>query len=157
MSKRYLVDRSKKEGDNSSGFRSCVSPCGLYMVPGDTHDLCVVCALKELSPAFPAVLVPLVPRRSDVSTRGDCKWICWREWRWPSPYLLPHLSDSAAVHRDRRPNVSRWVLQTVERGYRIQFGSPPPRFNWVIPTLVGPEHCTHTSTELPYGARGTNC
>ncbi len=24
------------------------------------------------------------------------------------------------------PNVSRWVLHTVERGYRIQFGSPPP-------------------------------
>jgi len=36
--------------------------------------------------------------------------------------------------------VSRWVLQTVERGYRIQYGSPPPRFNWVIPTLVGPKH-----------------
>ncbi len=37
------------------------------------------------------------------------------------------------------PNVSRWVLQTVERDYRIQFGSPPPRFNGVFPTLVGPE------------------
>ncbi len=36
-------------------------------------------------------------------------------------------------------NVSRWVPQTVERGYRIQFGSPPPQINWVIPTLVGPK------------------
>ncbi len=29
------------------------------------------------------------------------------------------------------PNVTRWVLHSVERGYRIQFGSPPPRFNGV--------------------------
>ncbi len=36
------------------------------------------------------------------------------------------------------PNVSRWVLHTVERGYRIQFGSPPPRSNRVVPTLVDP-------------------
>ncbi|KAL0161370.1 hypothetical protein M9458_045095, partial [Cirrhinus mrigala] len=37
------------------------------------------------------------------------------------------------------PNVSAWVLHTVERGYRIQFGVPPPPFNGVFPTLVGPE------------------
>ncbi len=37
------------------------------------------------------------------------------------------------------PNVSRCVLQTVERGYRIQFDSPLPQFNGVIPTLVGPK------------------
>ncbi len=27
---------------------------------------------------------------------------------------------------------------TVERGFRIQFGSPPPRFNGVVSTLVDP-------------------
>ncbi|KAL0170784.1 hypothetical protein M9458_035380, partial [Cirrhinus mrigala] len=37
------------------------------------------------------------------------------------------------------PNVSAWVLHTVKRGYRIQFGTPPPPFNGVFPTLVGPE------------------
>ncbi|KAL0173005.1 hypothetical protein M9458_033316, partial [Cirrhinus mrigala] len=37
------------------------------------------------------------------------------------------------------PNVSAWVLHTVERGYRIQLGAPPPPFNGVSPTLVGPE------------------
>ncbi|KAI2661423.1 Transposon Ty3-G Gag-Pol polyprotein [Labeo rohita] len=37
------------------------------------------------------------------------------------------------------PNVSAWVLHTVERGYRIQFGASPPPFNGVFPTLVGPE------------------
>ncbi len=47
MSKRYLVDRSKKEGESSSRFRSRVPPCGRYMVPGDTHDLCVVCMGAE--------------------------------------------------------------------------------------------------------------
>ena len=37
------------------------------------------------------------------------------------------------------PNVSQWVLHTVEKGYRIQFGSAPPMFNGVTPTIVGPE------------------
>ncbi|KAI2644258.1 Transposon Ty3-G Gag-Pol polyprotein [Labeo rohita] len=37
------------------------------------------------------------------------------------------------------PNVSAWVLHTVERGYRIQFGAQPPQFNGVSPTLVGLE------------------
>lgn len=37
------------------------------------------------------------------------------------------------------PNVSQWVLHTVEGGYRIQLGSHPPRFNSVILTLVSQE------------------
>ncbi len=37
------------------------------------------------------------------------------------------------------PNVFQRVLHTVERGYKIQFGSRPPLFNGVFPTLVGPE------------------
>ncbi|KAL0165937.1 hypothetical protein M9458_037781, partial [Cirrhinus mrigala] len=37
------------------------------------------------------------------------------------------------------PNVSAWVLHTIERDYRIQFGAPPSSFNGVFPTLVGPE------------------
>ncbi|KAI2647659.1 Protein P [Labeo rohita] len=36
------------------------------------------------------------------------------------------------------PNVSAWLLRTVERGYRIQFGAPPPPFNGVS-TVVSPE------------------
>ncbi len=35
-------------------------------------------------------------------------------------------------------NVSQWVLRAVEKGYRIQFGTPPPPFNGVIPTMVSP-------------------
>ncbi|KAL0195429.1 hypothetical protein M9458_009001, partial [Cirrhinus mrigala] len=35
-------------------------------------------------------------------------------------------------------NVSAWVLRTVERGYRIQFGAPPPPFNRVFTTVVSP-------------------
>ncbi|KAL0153628.1 hypothetical protein M9458_051108, partial [Cirrhinus mrigala] len=31
------------------------------------------------------------------------------------------------------PNVSAWVLRTEKRGYRIQFGAPPPPFNGVFP------------------------
>ncbi len=37
------------------------------------------------------------------------------------------------------PNVSRWVLQTLEKGYRIQFGAPPPPFKRIFLTLVSPK------------------
>ncbi|KAI2655894.1 Transposon Ty3-I Gag-Pol polyprotein [Labeo rohita] len=36
------------------------------------------------------------------------------------------------------PNVTAWVLRTVERGYLNQFSAPPP-FNGVFPTVVSPE------------------
>ncbi|KAL0152958.1 hypothetical protein M9458_051736 [Cirrhinus mrigala] len=47
------------------------------------------------------------------------------------------------------PNVSQWVLHTVERGYRIQFGSPPPLFFYkVLPTLVSPEQALVMEQEV---------
>ncbi len=46
------------------------------------------------------------------------------------------------------PNVSQWVLHTVERGYRIQFGSPLPRFNGVVPTLVDPGQALEMGREV---------
>ncbi len=46
------------------------------------------------------------------------------------------------------PNVSQWVLRTVEKGYRIQFGAPPPPFNRVIPTLVGPKQALVMEQEV---------
>ncbi len=46
------------------------------------------------------------------------------------------------------PNISRWILQTVERGYRIQFGSPPPRFKGIVPTGVGPEQAPVLEQEV---------
>ncbi len=46
------------------------------------------------------------------------------------------------------PNVSRWVLQTVERGYRIQFGAPLPPFKGVFLTLVGPEQALVLEQEV---------
>ncbi len=79
--------------------------------------------MKEPSPAFPAVLVPLPPRRSGVGTRGARKWICWRGWRRASPYFFPHPSDSAATPRDRKP-----VLRTLPPGARARrFAFHPPR------------------------------
>ncbi|KAL0160069.1 hypothetical protein M9458_043794, partial [Cirrhinus mrigala] len=51
---------------------------------------------------------------------------------------LGHLVDYLAAWK-LLPNVSAWVLRTVERGYRIQFGAPPPPFSGVFPTLVGSE------------------
>ncbi|KAI2653671.1 Transposon Ty3-G Gag-Pol polyprotein [Labeo rohita] len=46
------------------------------------------------------------------------------------------------------PNVSAWVLHTVEKGYAIQFGAPPPPFDWVFPTLVGPEQALVMEQEV---------
>ncbi len=46
------------------------------------------------------------------------------------------------------PNVSQWVLQTVEKGYRIQFAFPPLRFSGVTPTLVGPEQALVMEQEV---------
>lgn len=37
------------------------------------------------------------------------------------------------------PNISAWALRTVELGYRLQFSFPPPKFNGVVWTVVGPE------------------
>ncbi len=46
------------------------------------------------------------------------------------------------------PNVSRWVLRTVERGYRIQFGSRLPQFNGVNSTLVDHEQALVMEQEV---------
>ncbi|MCI4389201.1 hypothetical protein PGIGA_G00095130 [Pangasianodon gigas] len=60
--------------------------------------------------------------------------------------LIPLVSFLAAWKL--LPNVSHWVLRTVERGYRIQFGSPPPRFSGVLPTVVGPEQALVLEQEV---------
>ncbi len=46
------------------------------------------------------------------------------------------------------PHVFQWILHTVERGYKIQFGSRPPLFNGVFPTLVGPEQALVMEQEV---------
>ncbi|KAI2651171.1 Transposon Ty3-G Gag-Pol polyprotein [Labeo rohita] len=46
------------------------------------------------------------------------------------------------------PNVSAWVLRTVEKGYSIQFGAPPPPFDGVFPTVVGPEQALVMEQEV---------
>ncbi len=48
------------------------------------------------------------------------------------------------------PNVSRWVLHTVERGYRIQFGSLPLDSTGCIPLCV-----SGRSVSFPRGTRVT--
>ncbi len=53
------------------------------------------------------------------------------------------------------PNMSWWVMHTVEQGYRSAL---PPPFNGVIPTLVGPEQALvmeqEVSTPVEGGHRG---
>ncbi|KAL0170730.1 hypothetical protein M9458_035326, partial [Cirrhinus mrigala] len=61
---------------------------------------------RETSPAFPAVLTPLPPRRSASCIRGVCSWIYWREWRRVTPYLLPHPPDPQPILWDRKAALS---------------------------------------------------
>ncbi|CAM4721262.1 unnamed protein product [Leuciscus chuanchicus] len=46
------------------------------------------------------------------------------------------------------PNISQWVLHVVEKGYRIQFGSCPPRFQGVLPTVVDSEQALVMEQEV---------
>ncbi len=46
------------------------------------------------------------------------------------------------------PNISRWVLQTIEKGYQIQFGSRPPRFMGVFSTEVAPQQVLEMEQEV---------
>ncbi|KAI2647325.1 Transposon Ty3-G Gag-Pol polyprotein [Labeo rohita] len=46
------------------------------------------------------------------------------------------------------PNVSAWVLRTVEKGYSTQFGAPPPPFDGVFSTVVGPEQALVMEQEV---------
>ncbi|KAK3550823.1 hypothetical protein QTP70_005739 [Hemibagrus guttatus] len=44
--------------------------------------------------------------------------------------------------------VSQWVLDTVKKGYRIQFSTRPPQFQGVLPTIVGTCQTSFLQEEL---------
>ena len=46
------------------------------------------------------------------------------------------------------PHISQWVLHTIEKGFRIQFGSRPPRFLGVLPTGVDIEQALVMEQEV---------
>ncbi len=46
------------------------------------------------------------------------------------------------------PNISHWVLQTIRKGYQIQFGSRPPRFMGVLSTEVAPQQVLAMEQEI---------
>lgn len=70
-----------------------------------------------------------LPKRSKSGVRTSSLKPFSREWRSSSTsYLLTLLP---AVWK-LLLNVSQWVPHTVEKQYRLQFGSRPPRFYWVL-------------------------
>ncbi len=92
---------------------------------------------------------------------------CLKQLDWPSPArsllqgteLVVQSTPEASLERlvplvyfsaawKLLPNVSQWVLRTVEKGYKIQFGSRPPLFNGVFPNLVGPEQALVMEQEV---------
>lgn len=77
-----------------------------------------------------------------------------REWRSQEINLLTlppsdgfPLLDCLAAWK-LLPNVSQWVPQIIEKGYRIQFDSHPPRFNGILPTVVGPKQALIMEQEV---------
>ncbi|KAI2655571.1 Transposon Ty3-I Gag-Pol polyprotein [Labeo rohita] len=60
--------------------------------------------------------------------------------------LVP-LSEKLAAWK-LLPDISPWVVRTVEKGYRIQFAYRPPRFNGVVSTSVKPERVHLLTQEL---------
>ncbi len=46
------------------------------------------------------------------------------------------------------PNISHWVLETIRKGYQIQFGSRLPRFMGVLSTEVAPQQVLAMEQEI---------
>ncbi len=87
------------------------------------------------SPAFLAVLAPLLPRLSGGCTCGVHRWIWLREWRRASPYLLPHPPDPAPALWDRKP-----ALRFLPPGERARCSAclPPRRLMWWASMRIRP-------------------
>ncbi|KAK3556472.1 hypothetical protein QTP70_008336 [Hemibagrus guttatus] len=60
---------------------------------------------------------------------------------------LTPLSDNLAAWR-LLPGVSQWVLDTVKKGYRIQFATRLPQFQGVLPTIVSTCQISFLQEEL---------
>ncbi|KAL0174634.1 hypothetical protein M9458_030602, partial [Cirrhinus mrigala] len=122
----------------------CVPPCSRYITSGDTHTLCVAClgaehaasalegadcpycerlplrTLRSRKALFEEGAFTSVPRgQSSGCTRGVCSWICWREWRRVTPYLLPHPTDLPPVLWDRKPALRFLPPRGTDSTFRI--------------------------------------
>ncbi|KAI2647437.1 Transposon Ty3-G Gag-Pol polyprotein [Labeo rohita] len=119
------------------------------MVAAERHLCLTLSDMKEKDRVF-LLNAPLAPSGlfgdavNSVVDRYQEAWLLGGS----SPSRVPahntgHLKSRAGAKsgafKKLLPNVSAWVLHTVERGYRIQCGAPPPPFNGVFPTLVGPK------------------
>ncbi len=58
-------------------------------------------ALWASSPAYASLLEGTLQRGS--LHQRSSRWIWWREWRWVSPYLLPHPPDPTPALWDQKP------------------------------------------------------
>ncbi len=102
--------KAKHKGKKSkSHYKKCVSPCVRYLCTGDTHSLCVIClgarhaeAALEKADCPHCKSLPLL-RWSGDCARGVRSAIWWRDRRWASLYLHPHLSDLMTAPRDWKP------------------------------------------------------
>ncbi len=81
---------------------------------------------KEAFTSIPHGAGPAAAKAEQCHTRGVCSWICWREWRRVSPYLLPHPSAHSAFTSPRRVDSALHLASSEEvdtEGAR----DPPPQ------------------------------
>ncbi|CAM4657101.1 unnamed protein product [Leuciscus chuanchicus] len=99
--------------------------CPVCKPPSTRHELCYVCAkrarLHERALSLRRCEICATHTHSDNSRRG----------------FLP-LAFHIKAWREL-PGVSEWVLNTVERGYSLQFAHRPPRFRARVETTVNSE------------------
>ncbi len=144
---QQAVRRHKIFADARRAATPRYQPGDLVWLP--TRDLCLRLPSKKLSLLFPCFIGPF-PIQRQINEVTYLLQLPPRYRIHPSFHvsLLKPCSSSSAWKL--LPSVFRWVLHTVERGYRIQLGSPLPRFNGVNPTLVGPEQALVMEREVEY-------
>ncbi|KAL0180003.1 hypothetical protein M9458_025445, partial [Cirrhinus mrigala] len=80
---------------------------------------CFLCGLQQRSPG-----------RSGRYTLGVRRWICWREWRRVTPYLLPYPADPMPVPKVRKPALRllppKGRAQKSKLDERFLRSKPPP-------------------------------
>ncbi len=108
---------------------------------------------RELSPAFLAVLAPIMPRRSSGCARGSRRWIRRREWRRASLYLLPFSSIPAPALWDRKP--APRCLPSGEWARRSAC-LPPRRWTWRMSMNFRKAYCLHKHIVNEYNYKDRN-
>ncbi len=97
---------------------------------------------KELSPPHSINAAPLAPPQSSAGL-PPTQVIAAHPTTKPLKPLCQFMSAWKVI-----PGISRWLLSVIERGYTLQFGRRPPRFNGVVQSLTSPRNAQALRQEI---------